>query len=231
MDENQFALITGTSSGLGYEMARNLLDAGYTVIGVSRRETSIDHPQFIDILCDIRDEASVEEMYELVANHTEELALLVLNAGIFEMAPLVETSTKEFNDHLQTNVLGAFHILKHAQDFLIENQTHIIAVSSIASKKGLANISAYSASKFALNGMIESLKEEWEHLGVRFSTLMPGAILTPLWESLESKEEGLPIDQMLTIEDFMHVFQMVVSSPSHIQFPEISFLHKRGLFK
>ncbi|MGZ3788148.1 MAG: SDR family NAD(P)-dependent oxidoreductase [Bacteriovorax sp.] len=228
MEDNQFALITGTSSGLGFEMAQFLLEEGYTVIGLSRRGTTLDHPNFIDILCDIRDEAAVEEMYELVAGHTDSLHLLVLNAGIFEMSPLIETSTKEFTDHLSTNVVGAFHVLKHASDFLVEDTTHIVSVSSLAAKKGLANISAYSASKFALNGMIESLKEEWEHLGVRFSTLMPGAIHTPIWDD---SDEDLPLDQMMSISDFMHVFQMVVTSPSHVQFPEIVFLHKRGMLK
>ena len=135
MDDNQFALITGTSSGLGFEMAQFLLEEGYTVIGVSRRGTAIDNPQFIDILCDIKEEASVEEMYELIANHTDKLHMIVLNAGIFEMSPLIETSTKEFTDHLTTNVVGAFHILKHSSDFLVEDETHIITNSSIASKK------------------------------------------------------------------------------------------------
>lgn len=226
--DDKFALITGTSSGLGFEMAQFLLEEGYTVIGVSRRGTTLDHPQFIDILCDIKDEAAVEEMYELIANHTEELHLIVLNAGIFEMSPLIETSTKEFSDHLITNVVGAFHILKHSNDFLVEDETHIVTVSSIASKKGLANISAYSASKFALNGMIESLREEWAHLGVRFSTLMPGAIATPIWDE---GDMDLPRDQMMGVDDFMHVFQMVTRSPKHVQFPEIAFLHKKGLFK
>ncbi|MDO9334130.1 MAG: SDR family oxidoreductase [Dehalococcoidales bacterium] len=221
-------MITGTSSGLGYEMAQYLLEEGLSVIGVSRRGTALDHPNFIDILCDIREESAVEEMYELVAGHTDSLHLIVLNAGIFEMSPLVETSTKEFSDHLTTNVVGAFHILKHASDFLVEDETHIITISSIASKKGLANISAYSASKFALNGMIESLREEWEHLNVRFSTLMPGAIATPIWDEVE---EDLPRDQMLSTEDFMHVFQMVVNSPAHMQFPELVFLHKKGVLK
>ncbi|MBC7539213.1 MAG: SDR family oxidoreductase [Bacteriovorax sp.] len=228
MRSNEYALITGTSSGLGYEMAQFLLEEGLTVIGVSRRGTTLDHPNFIDILCDIREEGAVEEMYELIAGHTDSLHLIVLNAGIFEMSPLVETSTKEFNDHFSTNVVGAFHILKHASDFLVEDETHIVTVSSIASKKGLANISAYSASKFALNGMIESLREEWEHLNVRFSTLMPGAILTPIWDE---SEEDLPRDQMMSMSDFMHVFQMVASSPSHMQFPELIFLHKRGILK
>jgi 3-oxoacyl-[acyl-carrier protein] reductase len=226
--EDKFALITGTSSGLGFEMAQFLLEEGYTVIGVSRRGTALDHPQFIDILCDIKDEPSVEEMYELIGNHTDKLHLIVLNAGIFEMSPLIETSTKEFSDHLSTNVVGAFHILKHSSDFLVEDETHIVTVSSIASKKGLANISAYSASKFALNGMIESLREEWAHLKIRFSTLMPGAIATPIWDEGDTE---LPRDQMMGVDDFMHVFQMVTRSPSHVQFPEIIFLHKKGIVK
>lgn len=228
MEETRFALITGTSSGLGYEMARYYLEIGFSVIGVSRRGTSIDHQNFIDILCDIRDEAAVEEMYELVAGHTDALHVIVLNAGIFEMSPLIETSNREFSDHLATNVTGPFHILKHASDFLVEDQTHIITVSSLAAKKGLPNISAYCASKFALNGLIESVREEWKHLGVRFSTLMPGAIYTPLWDD---EDEDLPRDQMMSIEDFMHVFQMVASSPSHMQFPEMTFLHKTGIIE
>lgn len=228
MRNNEYALITGTSSGLGYEMAQFLLVEGFNVIGVSRRGTALDHPNFIDILCDIREEGAVEEMYEIVAGHTDSLHLIVLNAGIFEMSPLVETSTKEFNDHFSTNVVGSFHILKHASDFLVGDETHIITISSIASKKGLANISAYSASKFALNGMIESLREEWGHLNVRFSTLMPGAILTPIWDE---SEEDLPRDQMMSMNDFMHVFQMVVNSPAHMQFPELIFLHKKGMLK
>ena len=80
-------------------MAQFLLDEGLSVIGVSRRGTALDHPNFIDIICDIREEGAVEEMYELIAGHTDSLNLIVLNAGIFEMSPLVETSTKEFNDH------------------------------------------------------------------------------------------------------------------------------------
>ena len=65
-------------------------------------------------------------------------------------------------------------------------------------------------------------------MGVRFSTLMPGAISTPIWDNGDME---IPRDQMMTIDDFMHVFQMIVRSPSHVQFPELVFLHKRGMIK
>lgn len=227
--EEKFALITGTSSGLGLKMAEYLLTLDFTVIGVSRRGSPIEHDNFIDILCDIKDEGAVEEMYEIIKNHSEKLDIIILNAGIFEMSPLVEMSTKEFSDHLWTNVVGAFHILKHTSDFLIEDQTHIISISSVASKKGLANLSAYSASKAALNVMIESLQEEWSHLGIRFSHLLPGPIKTELWEGLDISDEQKNI--MLEVEDFMNVFEMVINSSSKVHFPVIEFLNKRGSLK
>lgn len=228
MDNGMFILITGTSSGLGYEMATMLLEQGHTVIGVSRSGTEINSDNFIDIVCDIRQEESVEEMYELISDHTDKLDVIVLNAGIFEMSPLNETSSKEFRNQLDTNVVGAFHILKHAESFIDEEDAHIITISSLASKNGLSNMSAYSASKFALNGMIDSLRSEWAHLNVRFSTLLPGAIATPIWEDIKGE---FPKDQMLTIEEFLHVFNMVVNSPRNLQFPEITFLHRDGMYK
>ena len=206
-------------------MAQYLLETGYNVIGLSRRGSPIEHSSYIDIICDLRDESSVMEVFDLISESTGSLDLIILNAGIFEMSPLVETSSLEFTNHLNTNVLGAFHVMKHARDFIVENETHIVTISSIASKKGLANISAYSASKFALNGMIDSLKEEWSHLGVRFSTLMPGAIATEIWDN---EANDLPREQMLLMEDFMHVFKMVVTSSPNIQFPELVFLHSKG---
>jgi 3-oxoacyl-[acyl-carrier protein] reductase len=223
----RYALVTGCSSGLGYEMVNWLLDEDYVVFGVSRSGLDINNGNYVDIICDIRDEDEVREMVEVVNQNTYGLNLIVNNAGIFEMASLKETSSETFLDHLQTNVQGTFHVLKNLEDFLIENETHVITISSIAAKKGFANVSAYCSSKFALNGLIESIREEWKKLGVRFSTLQPGAIDTPLWDNIEDFER----EDMMSMEDFMHVFTMVVNSPSIMQFPEISFLHRSGVLE
>lgn len=223
----KYALVTGCSSGLGYEMVNWLLEEDYVVFGVSRSGLDINNGNYVDIICDIRDEDEVREMVEIVNQNTYGLNLIVNNAGIFEMASLKETSSETFLDHLQTNVQGTFHVLKNLEDFLIENETHVITISSIAAKKGFANVSAYCSSKFALNGLIESIREEWKKLGVRFSTLQPGAIDTPLWDDVEDFDR----EDMMSMEDFMHVFTMVVNSPSIMQFPEISFLHRSGVLE
>lgn len=222
----EYALVTGSSSGLGLEIVHYLLEEGMVVFGASRSGTDIDHENFIDLEVDVRDETSVMEMFEKIGHTTYGLSLIVNNAGIFEMAPVIKTSSELFLDHFQTNCLGPFHILKYGYDFLIENQSHIVHLASIASKRGFSNISGYCASKFALNGLIESVREEWKELGVRFTTLYPGAIDTPLWDSITDTFER---EKMMSVDEFLHIFDMVVKAPSNVQFPDITFLHKSGV--
>ncbi|MCO4792530.1 MAG: SDR family oxidoreductase [Bacteriovoracaceae bacterium] len=223
----KYALVTGCSSGLGFEMVGWLLEEGYVVLGVSRSGLDINNSNYLDIICDITNEDEIQELVEIVSQNTYGLNLVVNNAGIFEMNSLKETSSELFLKHFKTNTLGPFHILKALEDFMIENESHIVTISSIAAKKGFPNVSAYCASKFALTGLIESIREEWKKLGIRFTTLVPGAINTPLWDGVEDYSR----ENMMTMDDFIHVFRMVVTSPSSVQFPEINFQHKSGVLE
>lgn len=224
---NKFALVTGSSSGLGLAISNYLLDDGFIVIGASRSGTDIVHGRFIDVLCDLRKEKDVENLFEIVSSNTDGLSLVVSNAGVCSIDPIEETSSKDFSSQIETNILGTFHLFKHLSSHLIDDESHIVSISSIAAFHGYPNTSGYCASKFGLRGLIESCRNEWKEMGVRFSTLSPGAIDTPLWDKLEVNWER---DKMLSVDDFLHVFEMVVSSPRTIQFPELIFLHKDGVF-
>ncbi len=214
----RYALVTGTSSGLGLEIANYLLDENFVVFGVSRNGTNITHGHFVDIVADICSESSVEEMFEVVRGMTDGIDILVNNAGICEMAPVEEISSREFSDHLNYNVLGSFHVLKHFRSFVIENISHVITVSSAVAKTGYQELSAYVASKSSLEGLINVCRQEWNKHGVRFSTLTPGFMNT----------EDVPIecDKVMSTDDFIHVFEMIIKSPNHVHFPEIVFSHK-----
>ena len=222
---DRFALVSGTSSGVGLEMAYALLEMNYTVFGLNRRGAHIEHDNYIDLYCDVRLEESVEDAYAQIGDVTDGLDLIVSSAGLMDFGPVTEMSTSDFRDIMDTNVLGAFHLLKHASPFLIEGLSHIIHLSSLASLKGFAGVSAFSASKHALNGLIESTREEWREMGVRFSTLMPGAINTSAWDRVVDADR----DNMCDIEDFMYVFKMIVNAPAQLQFPSVQFLHRDGV--
>jgi NAD(P)-dependent dehydrogenase (short-subunit alcohol dehydrogenase family) len=219
------AIVTGSSSGLGLEISKSLLNAGFTVFGGSRSGTNLDHDKFYDVELDITSEESVVEFYETVREFTDKIDLLVNNAGICEMSSLAETSTEAFEYHLATNTVGPFLLFKYFESFIIPNETHIISILSTAAHYGYPNISGYNASKFGQLGLLQSLKKEWKDYKLRFTNLFPGAIDTPLWDKMGTRFSR---DKMLKTSDFMSVFNFIVHAPSSIQFPELTFLHKEG---
>jgi NAD(P)-dependent dehydrogenase (short-subunit alcohol dehydrogenase family) len=224
-EDQRSAIVTGSSSGLGLEITKFLLEEGFTVFGGSRSGTEIEHPSFYDVELDVADSESVEEFYETIREFSHEIHLLVNNAGICEMAPVSEMEEEAFDRHFLVNTKGAFLIFKHLESFLIPSETHVISVLSTAAHYGYPNVSAYNASKFGQLGFLESLKKEWKDHKVRFTNLYPGAIDTPLWDKMGT---SFSRKKMMTIEDFMSVFRFVATASPNIQFPELTFLHKEG---
>jgi NAD(P)-dependent dehydrogenase (short-subunit alcohol dehydrogenase family) len=226
--EKKYAIVTGASSGLGEAMVMSLLEKEYTVFGFSRSGLAIEDENYIDIECDIRVEEQVEKAFSIIEKETEGVDLLINNAGICEMSPVGETSSEEFTNHLETNTLGTFHVLKHYENFIYEGDSHVINILSTAAKYTYANVSAYCASKFALKGLIEATQLEWSKYDVKFTNMYPGAIETPLWEKLDMQFSKA---KMLSLEEFSYVFNMVVDSPASIRFDDLTFLHRQGLLK
>lgn len=221
----KYALVTGSSSGLGLEITKSLLYSGYTVFGGSRSGTDIEQENFYDVELDIASPESVEEFYETVREFTDQIHLVVNNAGICDMVSVSDMSVETLENHLAINTVGPFLLLQGLESFLIKNETHIISILSTAAQYGYPNVSAYNASKFGQLGLIQSLKKEWKDYKLRFTNLFPGAIDTPLWDKMGTKFSR---EKMLKQEDFMSVFNFVVHAPSNIQFPELTFLHKEG---
>jgi NAD(P)-dependent dehydrogenase (short-subunit alcohol dehydrogenase family) len=224
----KFAVVSGSSSGLGLEISRILLELGFTVFGGSRSGTDLDHENFYDVELDVTSEESVADFFETISEFTKGVDIIVNNAGICFMNSISETSIEEFEDHLATNTLGPYLLFKFSEKFLIREQTHIISVLSTAAHFGYPNVSAYSASKFGQLGFLESLKKEWKDYKIKFTNLFPGAIDTPLWDKMGAHFSR---EKMLKIEDFGSVFQFVVEAPYAIQFPEVTFLHRDGFLE
>src|SRR5690606_25965119 len=149
-----------------------------------------------------------------VKEFTEDIHLFVNNAGICEMNSVIDMSIDSFEQQLATNTVGPFLMFKYFAPFIVSGETHIISVLSAAAHYGYPNVSGYNASKFGQRGLLESLKKEWKTHQIRFTALCPGAIDTPLWDKM-----GMTFgrDKMLSVADFMSVFNFVVTAPSRIQ--------------
>lgn len=225
---DRFAIVTGSSSGLGLEITKSLLYSGYTVFGGSRSGTDIEHDLFYDVELDISSEESVEEFFETVREFTDQIHLVINNAGICDMGSVSEMTLSAFESHLATNTVGPFLLFQGLESFIIKGETHIISILSTAAQYGYPNVAAYNASKFGQLGLIMSLKKEWKDYKIRFTNLFPGAIDTPLWDKMGTKFSR---EKMLSSSDFMSVFNYIVHAPSSIQFPEITFLHREGFLE
>jgi NAD(P)-dependent dehydrogenase (short-subunit alcohol dehydrogenase family) len=192
-------VITGASTGIGWASAKLLLDRGFRVFGSVRKQADADRlkgefgANFTPLLFDVTDEAAVlaaaREVRATLGGET--LAGLVNNAGIAVAGPVLELAADEFRRQMDVNVIGpiiatqAFGPLLGSDPSLKGPRGRIVMVSSVAGKNGNPLMSAYSASKHAIEGLSESLRREMMLFGIDVVIIAPGPVKTPIWSKAE----------------------------------------------
>ena len=177
------ALVTGGSSGIGLETARQLRQRGAKVAICGRDESRLTHAaKEIDALAihaDVAVEADVVRMVRHVIDAFGGYDVLVNNAGFGIFAPLVETDLAAMQRVFATNVFGAMLVAREsARHFVAQNRGNIINVASTAGRRGFAGGTAYAASKFALSGMTECWRAELRKSNVRVMQIDPSEVQT-----------------------------------------------------
>jgi NAD(P)-dependent dehydrogenase (short-subunit alcohol dehydrogenase family) len=194
------AVVTGTSTGIGWASAKALLDIGFRVFGSVRRQADADRlvkefgANFVPLIFDVTDEAAVAAGAATVraALNGTTLSGLVNNAGIAVAGPALELPIADFRRQLEVNVIGpiivtqAFAPLLGADRELKGPPGRIVMISSVAGQNGNPMTSPYCASKFAIEGFSESLRRELMLFGIDVIIVGPGAIKTPIWDKAES---------------------------------------------
>jgi len=195
----QSVVITGASTGIGWATAKLLLDRGFRVFGSVRKQADADRlksefgANFTPLLFDVTDEAAVLAAAREVraALGGEALFGLVNNAGIAVAGPVLELAADEFRRQMDVNVVGpiiatqAFGPLLGSDPSLKGPRGRIVMISSVAGQNGNPLMSAYSASKHAIEGLSESLRREMMLFGIDVIVIAPGAVKTPIWSKAE----------------------------------------------
>jgi short-subunit dehydrogenase len=186
--ENQVVLITGASSGIGRCLSIDFAKSGAVVIGCGRARERLDQtltkirsasPSSIMIPCDVGSREQVQTMMAKVLEQFGRIDILINNAGIGMRKPFVETSLETVEEIMRTNYLGMIYCIHAALPSMIARRSgHIVNISSIAGIAGFLNLSAYCASKFAMNGFSESLYHELKPHGIHVSVICPGPVRT-----------------------------------------------------
>ena len=182
------AVVTGSSSGIGFETSLLLAKNGFFTYATMRNldksnkiiDLKLKEKLPLEVLeLDVTDDKSVKEAIEKIANEQGTVNVLVNNAGYALVGPLEELSIQEFKEQFETNVFGAIRVTQAVLP-IMRKQRHgtIVNISSIAGRIGFPLTSAYVSSKFALEGLSESMAYEIDQFGTKVILIEPGVIKT-----------------------------------------------------
>ena len=180
-------LITGASTGIGESCALWLEARGFRVFaGVRKAEDAAaleakSKGNLIPVFIDVSDPQSVTETVQQVSKYSPTLHGLVNNAGIAISAPVEFMPIEELRRILEVNTIGQVAVTQAFLPLLRPTQGRIVMMSSISGRVSAPFFGAYSASKFALEALSDSLRRELKPWGMRVSVIEPGNIRTPIW--------------------------------------------------
>ena len=184
------ALVTGASSGIGLELARQLARDGTKVALVARRKELLDGiaeeirtagGAALAIPCDVRERMSMHAAVGTAARELGPIDLLIANAGVGHVIPADSFDAALVEDTIRTNLFGPVYAIEAALPSMLSRHSgHIVGVSSLAAYRGFPMTEAYCASKSALNAFLEGLRAELSDRGIRVTTVCPGFVRTPM---------------------------------------------------
>jgi 3-oxoacyl-[acyl-carrier protein] reductase len=207
--KNKNALITGAGKGIGKAIALALAKEGVNIILVARTQEEIDsvaakvrslRVKALAITADVADINSVNAAVEKALAEFGTIDILINNAGIAAFGKFLELEPTDWERIIQVNLMGTYYVTRAVLPNMIERQTgDIINISSTAGLSGNALTSAYSASKFAVLGLTESLMQEVRKHNIRVTALTPSTVATDMAKELKLTD-GNP-DKVMQAED------------------------------
>lgn len=185
-------LVTGCSSGIGLETVRRLSTRGYDVVGAVRNEqdfgvVTASGKNVAAIRMDVTDQKSIEDAVAQASGSGigQRLVAIVNNAGIAVAGPVERVSPQRWHRQFDVNVLGMVRVTQAFLPLLRQSRGRVINVSSAASSLALPMVGAYASSKFAVEGLSDSLRRELVGSGVRVIIVCPGQTDTPIFDKTE----------------------------------------------
>ena len=201
--KDKCVLVTGSSSGIGYEITSNLLDLGAQVIGIARNhdKSNLENKNYITYNCDVSIHDKLEILLKQILKNHPQINCLISNAGYGNFGPLENYSTLQINKFLSTNLTSHLVITKHLLPHFKRNKMgDIIFIGSEAGLSGAKNGSLYCTAKFGLKGFSEALSKDVVNNNIRVSIINPGMVRTDFFENLNF-EPGDSEENAISLRD------------------------------
>lgn len=185
--KNKVAYITGGSKGIGYGIAKILLDNGLRVAITSRTleaaqkaaaSLTNDSSRILALQSDVSSLASETAAVKATTDHFGQLDVVVANAGVGHFASIEDLSEADWKEMIDTNLTGVFNSVKASIPGLKKSKGYIITISSLAGTNFFVDGSGYNASKFGVVGFTQAIMLDLRKYGIKVTTIMPGSVTT-----------------------------------------------------
>lgn len=185
--KDKVAYITGGSKGIGYGIAKVLLDNGMRVAITSRHlkaakdaaaKLTSDSSRVLALESDVSSLVSEQKAVQAVKDHFGSVDVVVANAGVGHFASIENITEEEWNSTIDTNLTGVFNSVKASIEALKSSKGYIITIASLAGTNFFENGAAYNASKFGLVGFTQAIMLDLRKYNIKVSTIMPGSVAT-----------------------------------------------------
>ena len=194
-------IVTGTSRGIGLELALQFANAGHHVLALSRKipQILIENNNVTCLSVDLSKEEDLTQVEQFLASSMKKIDAIVHNAGALLLKQFEETSAEEFENIYKVNVFGVANLTRICLPFLTKG-SHVVTISTMGGIQGsmkFAGLSAYSSSKGAVITLSELLAEEYKEKGISFNVLALGAVQTEmLAEAFPGYQANLSASEM-----------------------------------
>ncbi|HWR00538.1 MAG TPA: SDR family oxidoreductase [Chlorobaculum sp.] len=223
-ETNRVFLITGASTGIGEATARRAVEAGWNVVLAARSkeklealEAELGHDRSLAVACDVSDWTEQQEMVRKAMERFGRIDAAFANAGFSKGSTFLggDDKPEEWRDMVLTNVYGAAVTARLVLPELVRTQGHFLVTGSVVGRiTSIRNL--YSATKWAVTGMAQAIRNEMAGTGVRVTLVEPGVVDTPFWEHLQK-----PSAAELVPDDIARAVIYAVSQPPHVDVNEI----------
>ncbi len=209
--QDRVALVTGAGRGIGLCIAQALAANGARVAALDLIPP--DEPGLLAIEADAGDEAALDAAFARIEAELGPVTVLVLNAGILPLVPLVETSTELWERTLSINLTGAFLAIRRAVPGMrLARYGRVVGVGAAAGKLGGARSAAYAASKAGLMTLVKSVAAEYAREGITANVVAPALIDTELLGGQRDLAGRVPVGRLGTPEEVAALVAFLASS-------------------
>ncbi|MEG1668594.1 SDR family oxidoreductase [Chryseobacterium sp.] len=228
MIENKVAYITGGTKGVGYGIAKILLENNVSVAFSGRKKEDVEKVEnelkqysanVLGIVSDVKNLNDESNAVKTIIEKFGRLDFVIANAGLGIFKPVDELSSEEWNEMIDTNLTGVFHTLKASVEELKKTEGYYITISSLAGANFFENGTGYNASKFGVVGFTQAAMIDLRKYNIKSTVIMPGSVATNFNGNTPSEKDAWkiqPDDMGNLILDILKMNPRVL--PSKIEF-------------